>query len=248
MPQYKLYELCIGLYIFIVAGLLIEGIKKFAGEIIGVLMLAVLMLAVFLYCFPSLRSLFTDYNLPGNSETQRELELHRQEEERLKAELKRKEEALKEAEEARQRAEAQRTVTEKPKPTPAPKLPAMSDSDFLNLCESGNTAEIEAAIKNGANVNAKYNDGMTALMLAARYGHAEIAELLLKYGANVNAKEYDGSTALIWAAINGQTETAGLLLKYGAEVNARNNKGWTALRWARDEKTRHFLRKYGATK
>ena len=125
-------------------GLLIEGIKKFAGEIIGVLMLA-----VFLYCFPNLRSLFTYYNLPGNSETQRELELHRQEEERLKAELKRKEEALKEAEETRQRAEAQQ-------------LPAMSDSGFLNLCKSGNTAKIEAAIKNGANVNAKHNYGRTA--------------------------------------------------------------------------------------
>lgn len=122
-------------------GLLIEGIKKFAGEIIGVLMLA-----VFLYCFPNLRSLFTDYNLPGNSETQRELELHRQEEERLKAELQRKEEALKEAEEARKRAEAQR------------KLPAMSDSDFLNLCKSDNTAKIGAAIKNGANVNARNNN------------------------------------------------------------------------------------------
>jgi len=155
--------------------ILFEGIKKFAGEIIGALLLA-----VFLYCFPNLRSLFTDYNLPGNSETQSELELHRQEEERLKAELQRKEEALKEAEEARQRAEAQRAIAEKTKPTP--KLPAMSDSDFLNLCKSDNTAKIEAAIKNSAN------------------------------------------------------------------VNARNNNGMTALRWARDEKTRHLLCKYGATK
>lgn len=104
------------------------------------------------------------------SATQGELELHRQEEERLKAELKRKEEALKAAEEARQRAEAQR------------KLPAMSDSDFMNLCKSGNITKIEEAIMNGA------------------------------------------------------------------ELNARNNKGWIALRWARDEKTRHLLRKYGATK
>ncbi len=117
------------------------------------------MLAVFLYCFPSLRSLFTDYNLPGNNETQREIELHRQEEERLKAELKRKEEALKEAKEARKRAESQRTVTEN---APILLLPAISDSDFLNLCKSGNAKVVELAIMNGANVNAKDNQGRTA--------------------------------------------------------------------------------------
>ncbi len=49
---------------------------------------------------------------------ERGLELHQQEEERLKTELQRKEEALKEAEEARKRAESQRTLTEKPKPAP----------------------------------------------------------------------------------------------------------------------------------
>ena len=159
-------------------GLLIEGIKKFAGEIIGVLMLA-----VFLYCFPSLRSLFTDYNLPGNNETQNELELHKQEEERLKAELKRREEALREAEEARKRAESQRTVTEKPKPAPTPKLPPMRDEVFVGLCRSGNATEIEEAIMNGANVNAKNNDGRTALMYSAFYGYTETANLLRRYGA-----------------------------------------------------------------
>ncbi|MBQ7577824.1 MAG: hypothetical protein IJT21_06135 [Synergistaceae bacterium] len=31
----------------------------------------------------------------------------------------------------------------------------MSDKDFVNLCKSGNVSEIEAAINNGANVNAR---------------------------------------------------------------------------------------------
>ena len=225
-------------------GILIEGIKKFAGEIVGVLMLA-----LFLYFFPNLRSLFTDYNLPGKSEQhteiQRELELHKQEEERLKAELKRKEDALKEAEEARQRAETQK-VAGKPKPASTRKLPAMSDSDFVNLCESGNVAKIEEAIKNGANVNAKSNYGRTALMEAARYGRTKTAELLLKHGADVNAKESDGSTALIWAICYGYTETAEVLLNHGADVNAKDNTGSTALMLARHQKNRELLRKYGA--
>ena len=163
-------------------GLLIEGIKKFAGEIIGVLMLA-----VFLYFFPNLRSLFTDYNLPGKNEMQteirRELELHKQEEERLKAELKRHQYALKEAEEARQKAESQRKTAENPKPATAPKLLAMSDSDFLKLCKSSNTAKIEEAIMNGVNANVKGNDGKTALMLATEHYNSKIVQLLRKYGA-----------------------------------------------------------------
>lgn len=91
-----------------------EGLKKFVGEIIGGLLLA-----VFLYYFPGVRTLITDYVFPKNdetqTETQRELELHRREEERLKEELKHREEALREAEakreeEARHRAEAQKQL------------------------------------------------------------------------------------------------------------------------------------------
>jgi outer membrane lipoprotein-sorting protein len=87
--------------------IIFAGLKKFAGEIIGVVLLA-----VFLWCFPGLRSLFTEHTFTAKidesqAEVQRELEQHKQEEERLKAELKHTEEALKEAEEARQRAELQ---------------------------------------------------------------------------------------------------------------------------------------------
>lgn len=92
--------------------IIFEGIKKFAGEIIGVVLLA-----SFLWFFPSLKSLFTEHTFPekneSQSEIQRELEAHRKEEERLKEELKRHEEALK-AEEAK-KAEEARQKTEAPK-------------------------------------------------------------------------------------------------------------------------------------
>jgi ankyrin repeat protein len=43
---------------------------------------------------------------------------------------------------------------------------AMSDRDFIELCKSGSLEEIQAAIKNGADANAKDNAGWTALMMA----------------------------------------------------------------------------------
>lgn len=208
--------------------IILEGIIKFGGEIVGVVLIA-----CFLAAFPSLRSLFTDYVLPEKTESQTELqselERHRQEEERLKAELRQREEALKEAEakkaeEERQRAELQRQLeaqkveearrraeAEKPKP------PAMSDEEFIDLCRSSNASKVEEAIQNGANVNAKDNTGWSALMWAALKGHTETAKVLLQNGADVNARDKYRLSALMMAVNNGHIKTANLLRSYGAK-------------------------------
>ena len=142
--------------------------------------------------------------------------------EELQAELQRRDDALKQAEaqqaeESRCNAAPQKTVTpENPKLIPTPKLPAMSDEVFVARCKFGDAfgdaKEIEEAILNAANVNAKDNVGRTALMSAAEHGHIEIAELLLKHGADVNAKANKGITALMSAARDGRTEVAEVLL------------------------------------
>ena len=41
---------------------------------------------------------------------------------------------------------------------------AMSDSDFIRLCGNGSFQQIDDAIKNGANVNAKSASGWTPLI------------------------------------------------------------------------------------
>ena len=47
----------------------------------------------------------------------------------------------------------------------------------------GHTEIAELLLKHGAEVNAKDNNGETALMDAARNGHTETANLLRSYGA-----------------------------------------------------------------
>ncbi|MBQ3763698.1 MAG: ankyrin repeat domain-containing protein, partial [Synergistaceae bacterium] len=137
--------------------------------------------------------------------------------EQAKAEIQRKDEALREseaqkAEEARQKAEIQRQLDvlrqELEREKAKKRIPPMSDDDFLVLCESGDVTKVAEAIMNGSNVNAKNNDGWTALMLAALNGHADVAEVLLKHGADVNAKNIFGRTALILAAENGYADVA----------------------------------------
>ena len=91
------------------------------------------------------------------------------------------------------------------------------------------TKTAELLIKYGANLDAKNNIGVTALMWAIYKGYTELAELLVKKGADVNAKDNFSCTALMRAAEYGYTKTAELLIKYGADVDAKSNKGWTAL-------------------
>ena len=201
-------------------GIIIEGIKKFAGEIIGTFLLA-----FFLLCFPSFRALLFDYRLPIEHEN-----IHQQGEEPKTVEV----------------PEAK---PETPKPAAKPKRPAISDEEFIELCRTVNVQEVEEAIMNGANVNAKDDNGKTVLMRAAMKGYTETARILLKHGADVNAKDNMGWTALIEAADGGHTEVTEVLLQHGANVNAKSDLGFTALMMAASRgytKVAEVLLKHGA--
>ncbi|MEJ2719444.1 MAG: ankyrin repeat domain-containing protein [Deltaproteobacteria bacterium] len=87
------------------------------------------------------------------------------------------------------------------------------------------------------NVNARSSDGETALMSAARRGHAAVVELLLKKGANLNAVNRSGQNALILAAITGRADVVNVLLRRGADPRSRDKSGKTAIDYA--SKHRH---------
>ncbi|MBR1602034.1 MAG: ankyrin repeat domain-containing protein [Synergistaceae bacterium] len=110
----------------------------------------------------------------------------------------------------------------------------MRDEDFIKLCKIGTAQQVAHAMENGANVNAKDNDGNTALIWAARNNeNPEVIAALIKAGADINAKNKNGNTALIWAARNNEKpEVIATLIKAGANIDAKNKNGNTALIWA----------------
>ena len=90
---------------------------------------------------------------------------------------------------------------------------------------------IRVLISEGADVNARDTDGLTPLMIAAKFSSTpEIVQLLLEKGAEVNATSTDGWTPLMSAARYSSTpEIVQLLIEKGAELEARSTAGSTPL-------------------
>ena len=99
--------------------------------------------------------------------------------------------------------------------------------------------DVAKQIADGADVNERVAGRGTPLILAATYGHLEIATLLLDAGADVNRRETRSPrdlmrTPLTAAARNGHLEIAELLLDNGARVDAAPTGDATALMEAAD--------------
>lgn len=75
----------------------------------------------------------------------------------------------------------------------------------------------------------QYQNGWSALMIAALNGHSSIVQFLLERGSNVNGAPDDGWTALMLAAQEGHLLTVLVLLGKNAEVDRTNAENATAL-------------------
>ena len=74
---------------------------------------------------------------------------------------------------------------------------AMSDAEFLELCSVGSAPRLEIALEQGANVEAKDEDGVTALMRVARDNfHPAVLHVLLNAGADADARDKEGRRAI----------------------------------------------------
>ena len=121
--------------------------------------------------------------------------------------------------------------------------------ELLQSARRGEDLDVSLLLDEGAETEwTEGNEGMTALHLAAKYGHIRVAELLLEAGADIEAKSdaFDNDwivrtekdrTPLIWAAAGRdcprmQERMCRFLLDKGADVNARNVSARTPLQEA----------------
>ena len=85
-------------------------------------------------------------------------------------------------------------------------------------------------LNNGAQVDLRTSNGLTALQLASQNGHIGVVNALLDKGAAIDAKEPGyGMTPLLYASWQGQTAIVEALLAKGANPNLSNSQGMTPL-------------------
>ena len=75
----------------------------------------------------------------------------------------------------------------------------------------------------------EYNEGATALHIAAKNGHVECLRTLIEAKANVNLQDKKGKSALHAAAKNGHVECLRTLIDSGADPKILDSEGQTAL-------------------
>jgi len=63
---------------------------------------------------------------------------------------------------------------------------------LMHAIHKDQRASVEALVAGGADLNARCGDGMTALMMAAGYGYADIVQVLLDHGADPNLEDSNG--------------------------------------------------------
>jgi len=85
----------------------------------------------------------------------------------------------------------------------------------------GDMVTLQKLLARGAAVDAKGEDGYTALMAAASLGREDMVKVLLKAGADLNAVNNDGLTAMQVAANNKHDAVVKLLSDNGNKNNAR---------------------------
>ena len=88
---------------------------------------------------------------------------------------------------------------------------------LIDAAEKGQTEKVKALLEEGADVNAKAKNGITALMWASACGRTVTVHVLLDAGADVTAKDKYGRTALMIAADFGKSEIVVILKNAEAE-------------------------------
>lgn len=88
---------------------------------------------------------------------------------------------------------------------------ASGETALMAAVRAGDARRVSALVASDADVNDRSAGGVTALMLAAAKGRADLVEPLLEAGARPDITDYRGQSARDWARENGHEQLARLL-------------------------------------
>ena len=91
------------------------------------------------------------------------------------------------------------------------------DRRLRRAARDGKIDDVKQLLDHGAHVNAKDENGYTALTQAATIGSADIAKVLIDHGADANEIDNDDVTVLMHALKSDHFEVVDLLRQSGAD-------------------------------
>ena len=92
------------------------------------------------------------------------------------------------------------------------------NDQLFEAVRKGDAAAVTSLLDRGADVNAKFRYGMTALFKAAERGHVEVTKVLLARGADVKVQDtFYHATAMTWALNGKHVDVIRLLLEKSAD-------------------------------
>src|SRR5678815_1968851 len=111
-------------------------------------------------------------------------------------------------------------------------VPNAATRELWRIADTGETDDLEAVLPR-ANINARNEHGMTALMRAAYHGRLRLVRVLLEHGADPNVTRNDNFTALSLAAFFGHAEVVDILMQHGAKTDVATRFGTSPQIWAK---------------
>jgi hypothetical protein len=115
-----------------------------------------------------------------------------------------------------------------------------AEGDLFDAIKRGDDELVRQLLGQGADPGQR-QDAMTALTVAAIWGHPQVATALLEAGVDVNAQNEDGGTALHGAVFFGRVDAVRVLMDYQVDVTISNDRGEKAT----DYVTRPFTKEIG---
>ena len=100
---------------------------------------------------------------------------------------------------------------------------------LLSAASAGDDAAVRDALEDGADLESRGEGEMTALIIATRANHVDVARTLIEAGADVNAQDDIQDSAYLYAGARGHDEILRLTLEHGADLSSTNRFGGTAL-------------------
>jgi cytohesin len=96
---------------------------------------------------------------------------------------------------------------------------------FTQAAQAGDVAQLRALLDAGTPVDARDQQGFTALMRAALGGQLDAFAALLAAGADPHAPQQPGWNLLMCALSGGNAEVVRLLIEQGVDLNTPNDRG-----------------------